>query len=116
MVGGYYIALNDISWRNGKKLIIHIADGGAHGIKYSSGDRYPSEGPRLDNYIRECSNKKITIIAFKIGSNPEQSFSRSQMLYNYMGNKNYKIQDFYQNKKEPGYFTDLVVNAITKET
>ena len=31
-----------------------------------------------------------------------------------MGNKNYKIQEFDQNKKELGYFTDLVINAIIK--
>ena len=31
-VGGYEIALNDMKWReNGIKLIIHIADAGAHG-------------------------------------------------------------------------------------
>ena len=38
------------------------------------------------------------------------------MLYQNMGNKNFKIQEFDQNKKDPGYFTDLVVNAITKVT
>ena len=115
-VGGYNIALNNISWRSGNRLIIHIADAGAHGTDYTSGDKYPSEGPKLDNYIRECSNKKITIVCFKIGSEPEKSFSRAQMLYQNMGNKNFKIQEFDQNKKDPGYFTDLVVNAITKVT
>ncbi len=115
-VGGYNIALNNISWRSGNRLIIHIADAGAHGTEYSSGDKYSSEGPKLDNYIRECSNRKITIVAFKIDSTPQQSFNRAQMLYNNMGNKNFKIQEFDQNKKDPGYFTDLVVNAITKVT
>ena len=69
-VGGYNIALNNISWRSGNRLIIHIADAGAHGTEYSSGDKYSSEGPKLDNYIKECSNRKITIVAFKIGSTP----------------------------------------------
>ena len=33
-----------------------------------------------------------------------------------MGNNNYKIQEFDDKKKDPGYFTDLVVNAIIKVT
>ena len=115
-VGGYNIALNNISWRSGNRLIIHIADAGAHGTDYTSGDKYSSEGPKLDNYIRECANRKITIVCFQIGSEPHKSFSRAKMLYNNMGNNNFKIQDFDQNKKDPGYFTDLVVNAITKVT
>ena len=55
---------------------------------------------------------KINIVAFKIGSNPEKSFLSSQNLSNSYGNKNYKIQEFDQNNKDPGYFTYLVANAI----
>jgi hypothetical protein len=115
-VGGYNIALNTLKWRNGNRLIIHIADAGAHGTDYTSGDKYSSEGPKLDNYIRECSSRNITIVAFKIGSKPQKSFERSKMLYNNMGKNNYKIQEFDQNKKDPGYFTDLVVDSIIKVT
>ena len=115
-VGGYNIALHNMSWRSGNRLIIHIADAGAHGTDYTSGDSYPDEGPKLDNYIKECSGKRITIVAFQIGSEPQKSFSRAKTLYNNLGNKNFKIQDFDQNKKDPGYFTDLVVNAIVKVT
>ena len=115
-VGGYGIAVNKINWREGNRLIIHIADAGAHGTEYTSGDKYPSEGPKLDNYIKKCSELKINIVAFKIGSTPQKSFLRSQNLYLSYGNKNYKIQEFDQNKKDPGYFTDLVVNAIIKVT
>ena len=105
-----------MSWRNGNKLIIHIADVGAHGIEYSSGDKHKSETSKLDNYIQECAKRNITIVSFKIGSKPQQSFSRAQTLYNNMGKKNFKIQEFDQNKKDPGYFTNLVVDAITKVT
>jgi len=115
-VGGYNIAINNMSWRSGNRLIIHIADAGAHGTEYTSGDKYPSEGPKLDNYLRECSNRNITIVAFKIGSEPEKSFNRSKMIYNNMGNNNYKIQEFDDKRKDPGYFTNLVVNAIIKVT
>ena len=117
-VGGYNIALNYISWRNGNKLIIHIADAGAHGTDYSTKDKYPDEGPKLDKLIMECSKRKISIVAFKIDSNfkPEQSFNRAQTLYKNSGNNNFKIQEFDQDKKDPRYFTDLVVNAIIQVT
>jgi len=34
-VGGYSIVLKDMKWKNGIKLVIHIADAGAHGKEYS---------------------------------------------------------------------------------
>ena len=115
-VGGYNLALYNMSWRSGNKLIIHIADAGAHGKEYTSGDKYAAEGPKLDNYIRECSNRNITIVCFQIGSEPKQSFNKAKSLYNSLGNNNFKIQKFDQNKKDPGYFTNLVVDAVIKVT
>ena len=42
--------LNQLNWRNGIKLIIHIADTQPHGSPrdYSSIDSFPEEGPKLD--------------------------------------------------------------------
>jgi hypothetical protein len=34
-VGGYELALNKMDWRKGIKLIIHIADDGAHGEEFT---------------------------------------------------------------------------------
>lgn len=39
-VKGYKLAVNNISWREGPKLIIYIADVGSHGTEFSSGDRH----------------------------------------------------------------------------
>ena len=108
-VGGYKLALNNMSWRNGIKLIIHIADAGAHGIQYSNNDKYQDQGPLLDKLIKECKKKNIYIVSFQIDRLPQKSFQRIKMLYD---NKNIRIQDFDQNKKEPGYFTNLVVKSI----
>ena len=66
-VGAYNIALNNISWRNGVRCIIHIADAGAHGSKYTSGDGHPDEGPKLDSLIPKCVSSNFQIIAFNIG-------------------------------------------------
>ena len=111
-VGGYTLALNNINWRNGNKLIIHITDSGAHGTDYTRNDKYPKEGSKLDNCIKQCSENNIFIVGFKIGNEPMNSFKRVKNLYNSLGNNNFKVLEFDQNKKDPGYFTDLVVNAI----
>ena len=81
-VAGYTIALREISWGNGIKLIIHIADAGAHGEEYSIGDKYSEEGPKLTELIKECVIKNINIIGFKIGEQPEQSFEKISEIYN----------------------------------
>ena len=114
--GGYNLALNKIHWRNGTKLIIHIADAGAHGLEYSNDNKYYEEGKKLDNYIRKCSEKNIIIVGFQIGFLPKQSFERVKMIYESLNNHNFKIQEFNQNIKDPGYFTELVVNSIINVT
>ena len=122
-VGGYDLALHGMHWRNGKKLIIHITDSGAHGTEYSQGDRHPEEGWKLTKLIKECSSKEIIIAAFQI-KNPklreclcQQSFNKVKDLYREAGKEeNFESKDFDQNRLDPGYFTDLVVKTITKVT
>ena len=36
-----------MNWRKGIKLIIHIADAGAHGEEFIKGDKFINEGPKL---------------------------------------------------------------------
>ena len=122
-VGGYHLALHGMNWLNGKKLIIHITDAGAHGTEYSQGDKYNDQGVRLDRLITECSNKKIIIVAFQIKNQEtnkflsQQSFERVKMIYANHGNgKNFRSEEFDQNKLDKGYFTSLVVGTITKVT
>ena len=82
-VEGYKMALSDkMNWRNGLKLIIHIADAGAHGTEFSRGDSYPKEGPKLEKLIKECVDKNINIIGFKIEKEAEQSFEKMSEIYN----------------------------------
>jgi len=82
-VEGYNIALSEnMKWRNGMKLIIHIADAGAHGTEFSKGDKYPEEGPKLEKNIKECVDKNINIIGFKTDDEAEQSFEKMSEIYN----------------------------------
>ena len=97
-VAGYKIALNDINWGKGTKLIIHIADAGAHGKEYSKNDKYPQEGQKLTELIQECASKNINIIGFKIGEKPKQSFEKISEVYN-----KYKLEN-----KDSGQFIEII--------
>ena len=57
-VGAYKIANEKISWRNGVRIIIHLADAGAHGNLFTSYDKYPEEEKKLINELEKCIEKK----------------------------------------------------------
>jgi len=71
-----------MNWRKGIKLIIHIADAGAHGEEFTKGDIFINEGPKLTSLIQQCAKNKINIIGFKINEEPAQSFEKITEIYN----------------------------------
>ena len=81
-VEGYKMTLNNMNWRNGIKLIIHIASVGAHGKEFKRGYKYPEEGPKLEKFIKECVDKNINIIGLKIDNKTSQSFKKISEIYN----------------------------------
>ena len=105
-VEGYKLALNKMNWRNGIKLIIHIADAGAHGTDFSKEDKHEEQGPLLYPLIKECAQKNINIIGFKIGKEPEQSFEKIAEIYN-----NYKMSN-----KDEGQFIEIFDFIRGKDT
>ena len=74
-VGAFKIALNSsiIKWRNGIKLIIHIADAPAHGDEFAGTTNYTDEGPKLIEQIKKCVEQEIKIFGLFIGKNAENS-------------------------------------------
>ena len=96
-VGGYDLALNKMGWRDGIKLIIHIADAGAHGTEFSKGDRHPDQGKLLPPLIERCAKENINIIGFKINDHPERSFEKIREIYN----------DYKLHNKDNGQFIEI---------
>ena len=107
-VEGYKLATNNIAWREGTKLIIHIAD-----------DRHPEQGPLLPPYIKKCVEKNIKIIGFKIGSSPSNSFDKIKQIYDEHKSTIkdngllFNIYDFKRGSTEEvsNNFKDLVIKA-----
>ena len=123
-VAGYDLALNKIKWREGgTRLIIHIADDGAHGEEFSKGDIFPEQGKILIDQIKKCVDEKNNIIGFKIIDDPdltsEQSFEKLREVYNKyklsIGNNRQFIEIYEFNRKKVNEeFYDLVIEAATE--
>ena len=126
------MATDNIAWREGTRLIIHIADAGAHGKEFSPSDNHPEQGPLLPPYIKKCVEKNIKIVAFQIdapflGSKNEitdslsNSFKKIREIY-YSHKSRVKdigqMFDIYEFKRGSteeisNRFKDLVIKAAT---
>ena len=65
-VGAYKLANEKISWRNGIKVIIHLADAGAHGKLFTKSDKYPEEEEKLILQLENCADRGIKIFGYVI--------------------------------------------------
>ena len=64
-VGAFKLANEKISWRNGIKVIMHLADAGAHGKLFTLNDKYPEEEGKLIAELEKCAQKRIKIFGKK---------------------------------------------------
>ena len=96
-VGEYKIANEKISWRNGIRIIIHLADAGAHGKLFSNYDKYPEEEEKLIIELEKCLKKNIDIFGYVILEGSRNSFEQCSKIYRSKGGS-YEIINFFQNQ------------------
>ena len=96
-VGAYKIANEKISWRNGIRIIIHLADAGAHGILFTKYDKYPEEEEKLIKELKKCLKKNIDIFGYVILEESRNSFEQCSKIYRSKGGS-YEILNFFQNQ------------------
>jgi hypothetical protein len=115
-VGAYHRAVNNMSWRGGQKLIIHLADAPAHGRDFCGQNNHNPEGPKLVPLIQQCAQQRIKIVGMPIGGSADTqlSFNKCQQLYTPGAPKGalYKIQPFGTGKDIPALFKSSVIEAI----
>ena len=104
-VGAYKLANEKINWRNGLKVIIHLADAGAHGKEFTLYDKYPLESDKLKKELLQCSQNNIKIFGFVITEDARNSFNKCQSYYTTKGGS-YEIYDLKINEKihKPHYY------------
>ena len=92
-VGAYKLVNEKINWRNGIKVIIHLADAGAHGKEFTLSDKYPEESEKLKIELLKCSQTGIKIFGYVITEDARNSFNQCQNYYRSNGG-NYEICEF----------------------
>ena len=102
-VGAYKKANEEISWRNGNKVIIHLADAGAHGKEFTPYDKYKDEGEKLMYELDKCFQKNIKIFGYVIAEDARKSFNECQKIYKEKGGE-YEIIDFIQQNNTSSYY------------
>ena len=113
-VGAYDMALNNIAWRNGTRLIIHIADAPAHGSIWYGKSNHDDQNAKLYPLIKKAVEKKIKIIGFQIGDSPKRSFAEFEKEYKKNGGQLYKIYQFRSGMNADEIsklFRDMVVQS-----
>ena len=113
-VGAYDMALNNIAWRNGTRLIIHIADAPAHGSIWYGQSNHDDQNAKLYPLIKKAVEKKIKIIGFQIGDSPKRSFAEFEKEYKKNGGQLYKIYQFRSGMNADEIsklFRDMVVQS-----
>ena len=91
--GAYKKVNEEIKWRNGTKVIFHLADAGAHGKLFTPYDKYPDEEQKLITELIKCSGKKIKIFGFVIEEEARNSFEKCKEIYIKNGGT-YEIYNF----------------------
>ena len=95
--GAYKKVNEEIKWRNGTKVIFHLADAGAHGRLFTYDDKYPEEEQKLINELEICCEKKIKIFGFVIDENSRNTFEKCKDIYRKKGGF-YEIYNFEKPK------------------
>ena len=92
-VGAYKLVNEKISWRNGKKAIMHLADAGAHGKLFTLSDKYPEEEAKLIQELEKCASKNINIFGYVIKEDARNSFNECSKIYRSKGGS-FEVLDF----------------------
>lgn len=81
-VGALNAALNDLSWRNGRKIIIWFADGPAHGPRFCGLPNHPEEEPKLVSLVEKIAKNGIEFYGLYLGNErTKRTFSEMEKIY-----------------------------------
>ena len=103
--GAYKKVNEEIKWRNGTKVIFHLADAGAHGKLFTPYDKYPEEEQKLTQGLEICCEKKVKIFSFVIEEDARHSFEKCKDIYRNKGGF-YEIYNFDKPKYTPFFDTN----------
>ena len=112
-VGAYNKIINDFNWKDGTRLVIHIADAPAHTKEFCGKINHENENGKLPKLLKLCAEKNIKIISFSINEKAKISFNVCEKYYNEFKGF-YKIFNFNEAKSSTisKQFTHMVLEAV----
>ena len=108
-VGAFKLANEKISWRNGIKVIVHLADAGAHGKLFTPFDKYPEEEAKLITELEKCAEKGIKIFGYVIDFRAQNSFNECSKIYRKKGGT-YEVFKFQEIPMESMGMVNPIIN------
>ena len=109
--GAYKLVNEKISWRDGAKIIIHLADAGAHGKRFTLNDKYPNEEGKLIEELTKCAAKKINIFGFVIEEDARHSFDECAKIYR-SNTGFYEVSDFCPPHMKQEMYNNMMMNNM----
>jgi hypothetical protein len=92
-VGAYKLALESMTWRDGTKTIIHIADAPAHGKLYCGAVNHEEESPKLKPLIEAVAKRGIVLSCIDINFGAAASFNACRGIYERAGGCKFLLKD-----------------------
>ena len=119
--GAYKIALDPclMRWRNKSvKIIIHIADSGAHTLRFSDEDNEHNDfmyENGLVELIKKCARDKISILGYQIGNEPKKSFKECKAIYDSVKTEDCSFEIYpFDWISDEAVLAKIIKNNITK--
>jgi len=99
--GGYEIALNEMKWRDDKRIIVHICDAPAHGEKFSKNcdDNHKERmhEKKLEDLIKKCAEDNIIIVGIYLNDGAKNCFLECKKIYENNQGISFKMQKYNPN-------------------
>jgi hypothetical protein len=113
-VGALSLALNNVSWREGAKTIVWIADEGAHGSQFCGFPNHEEEGPKLVPLIKEVARRQIFVQGLDF-DDVEPTFLAFKKIYDEEGGPSFTWEKFkiaYEGEYQPPKRVDVLGRDI----
>lgn len=80
-VGALDIALTKLSWQDGAKSIIWIADADAHGNLFCGYENHQDQEPLIEPLIKEISSMKVLFTGLSLNNGANKTFEQLKTIY-----------------------------------
>lgn len=97
-VGALQTAFTKLTWRDGKRAIIWIADAPAHGKLYCGIENHQEEEPKLGPLVERLAREGYYFVGISLDGGADRSFSAMREIYDRNGGKSFKIESFSPDK------------------